>query len=459
MSKQQERQNAVRAITGTSYFYQDDWHALFDIDGIAEGPFNERLKNWINQVLGASYQNVNDAMRMFAIDQGFTRWAEMGDFAVGARIQLSNTSIDDDSIVGDLVGLLSVDNGSGSYTFSITADPQSKFVLDGVDNTRLELENTVRFATLAEHTVTISATNGVNDPISRTFYIAVNAVVAPSFVSAAAQSVADDTAFSLELETDEPCAFAVIGGADADQFDLTTDDLSTLALDYDNPQDSDLNNTYIVQVRATSVATGLAADRTFTVTVQPNITYATWNPADKGGNLTLSNGNLTVENNTNGWNSVRATLGKTTGKWYWELTQDSGASDATCGLPAIMDDGADITNYAGFSAKSAGAQVGNTYNGLVNGVTGNHTGAVGAMGAGTVFGFAMDVDAGKIWISKNGTWVNGDPTGAHVWGIGADTWFPAFSGNSTAGFVWTANFGATPFVYTVPTGFNAGVYV
>ena len=91
-------------------------------------------------------------------------------------IILSSTSIAEDASVGDLVGTLSVTNGSGSYTFSITADPDSKFVLDAGDDTLLELEATLDYETATSHSVTISADNGVDDPLSRTFTITVTDV-------------------------------------------------------------------------------------------------------------------------------------------------------------------------------------------------------------------------------------------------------------------------------------------
>lgn len=37
-------------------------------------------------------------------------------------------------------------------------------------------------------------------------------------------------------------------------------------------------------------------------------TYATWNPSDKGTNITLSNSNTTVVNTTAGWQIVRSTV-------------------------------------------------------------------------------------------------------------------------------------------------------
>lgn len=74
---------AVRAVTGTSRSYNEDWHALFDNEGIAAGPFNARMLAWINATLGTSYTNVNEAMQAFAVDQGFTNWSSMNTFVAG----------------------------------------------------------------------------------------------------------------------------------------------------------------------------------------------------------------------------------------------------------------------------------------------------------------------------------------------------------------------------------------
>ena len=267
MSKQQERQNAVRIATGTAYTYNDDWMALFTADGITSGMFTERMLAWINARLGSSYATLPDAQRAFAELQGVPSWNEMGDFAIGAVITLSASSINDDASVGALVGTLAVVNGSGTYTFSITADADSKFVLDGVDNTRLELENTVRFYLDTSHSVTISADNGVDDPITRTFPIQVNAVTGPIFSSDANPTVAENGDFSLTLTTDEPSTFTIVGGDDAALFDLDTSDVEASPFDFELPLDADFDNVYEFTARATSVATGLTTDLPMTLTV------------------------------------------------------------------------------------------------------------------------------------------------------------------------------------------------
>ena len=96
--------------------------------------------------------------------------------ASGPALKLTPQSVDEDANVGDLVGLLSVIRGGGVYTYSITSDPDSKFSIDG---NRLELADTVDFATAASHSVTIEADNGVEPPLTRTFTIRVNDVFEP----------------------------------------------------------------------------------------------------------------------------------------------------------------------------------------------------------------------------------------------------------------------------------------
>ena len=51
-----------------------------------------------------------------------------------------------------------------------------------------------------------------------------------------------------------------------------------------------------------------------------NTNFATWNPLTKGSRSTLKDGNLTLESNTAAdLAGCTATMGITTGKWYWEI--------------------------------------------------------------------------------------------------------------------------------------------
>jgi hypothetical protein len=52
----------------------------------------------------------------------------------------------------------------------------------------------------------------------------------------------------------------------------------------------------------------------------PLLTYATRNPSDKNANITLSWGDLIATGKAGNVYSARATIWKSTGKWYWEIT-------------------------------------------------------------------------------------------------------------------------------------------
>ena len=72
--------------------------------------------------------------------------------------------------------------------------------------------------------------------------------------------------------------------------------------------------------------------------------YCTWNPYDKNGNVLLTNNYLTTSRN-GGAGVVRGTIGKSSGKWYWEIVIDSfasapdvfiGIANAACSLTANL---------------------------------------------------------------------------------------------------------------------------
>lgn len=84
----------------------------------------------------------------------------------GPSIVIDDSSIPEDASVGDLVGTLSVTNGSGTYAFTLTDDAGGLFALDGSDDTRLEVAAALTGALAAVNSITVEADNGVDDPIS-----------------------------------------------------------------------------------------------------------------------------------------------------------------------------------------------------------------------------------------------------------------------------------------------------
>jgi hypothetical protein len=93
--------------------------------------------------------------------------------ASGPRIVITASSILESAVSGSTVGVLSVVGGEGTYTFTKTADPDSKFALAGTNNANLNTAAALDYETATSHSVTISASNGVDDPIVRVFTIGV----------------------------------------------------------------------------------------------------------------------------------------------------------------------------------------------------------------------------------------------------------------------------------------------
>ncbi len=153
-------------------------------------------------------------------------------------------------------------------------------------------------------------------------------------------------------------------------------------------------------------------------------------------------------------NGVRSTYSKSSGKWYWEITIDSG----TTHFVGVATGNANLDTYAGGDAYSWG------YHDL-DGEKYSNGGGV-AFGdtyvAGDVIGVALDLENNKVWFSKNGVWqddgvpTDGTDAAYSNFNQGLENpnapIFPIWSGYD-AGEV-TANFGDSAFAYDVPTDFN-----
>lgn len=99
-----------------------------------------------------------------------------GGGVAAAAIVISNSSVAEDAAVGTDIGTFSVVNGSGTYTFSITADPDNKFDTVGANDSILETTAALDWETATSHPVTIEADNGVDPPLVRVFTINVTNV-------------------------------------------------------------------------------------------------------------------------------------------------------------------------------------------------------------------------------------------------------------------------------------------
>jgi hypothetical protein len=190
---------------------------------------------------------------------------------------------------------------------------------------------------------------------------------------------------------------------------------------------------------------------------EPSIAYATWNPADKDAQVALSGGNLIATCATSGNGTARSTIGKASGKWYWENTLTTfvdtqetgvfmGVALATANLAFPL--GFDVKGWS-YDSENDPPQAGYKYNGF-----GTRTAYGEAHVQGDVIGVALDMDTGTLVYYKNGV-----SLGTAYSGL-SGTIYAAIgvSNNAPETYVTTSNFGASPFTYTPPVGYNSGLY-
>jgi len=197
----------------------------------------------------------------------------------------------------------------------------------------------------------------------------------------------------------------------------------------------------------------------------PTNNFCTLNPLDKES-LTLSEGNLQTSAEASDDN-VRATISQSAGKWYWESIETSTIQSHL----GILDVSNDIYSlgYMGSTADSWGIYTpnGNKRN------NGSYVSYGSALATDDVLMTAVDLDSGKIWWGKNGTWfASGNPSSgtnaaftnvsgevspavtsfrANVLNFGQDS---SFAGNKTAQGNQDSN-GIGDFYYTPPSGYLA----
>ena len=219
----------------------------------------------------------------------------------------------------------------------------------------------------------------------------------------------------------------------------------------------------------------------------PSNVFCTLNPLSHLQSWSITNGNTRFQGSTvQDWKSaVGATLGASTGKYYWEVKWVTGDSYSVLGVLPIDQywrcNKGDTTNFDVYE-KANCVQ-------LSTSGTGNIRNYVSADVSGTqrslndILMFAIDMDNKKMWLGENGVWDNsGNPaTGANpTWdttefnsdwdngfvpycqsyAISAQTEFHFNFGNGYFGTTAVASAGTNAsgigiFEYDVPTGYTA----
>ena len=224
----------------------------------------------------------------------------------------------------------------------------------------------------------------------------------------------------------------------------------------------------------------------------PSNVFATMNILNKeNGGSTLSLGNTKLVTTAQGGGPYTgrtiATLGATSGKYYWEVKVLTDPS-STYPVVAIVGEDFSVSDSSAYlTGNNANSKTYITYK-LENGnveynFTGSRQGGSYGSSASTndIIGVALDLDNGKVFFSKNGTWGNsGDPANgtnpasSSVGSLTGNFVFPAFGdenysssatlavnfGNGYFGTTAVSSAGTNAsgigiFEYDVPTGFTA----
>jgi len=212
------------------------------------------------------------------------------------------------------------------------------------------------------------------------------------------------------------------------------------------------------------------------VTDTPQNNFATLNPLAAfendgttyfNGNYTISDGNLNASSsgNAGAWGHSFSTFGVSSGKWYWEVEADSISNSTHVGVSQLFT--------SGYFQNHTSSRNINLINGSSTGGAGSGAYNLSAFSGGDILMIALDMDNGKVYFGKNGTWGgSGDPaTNTNPCFTGLDTtseYFAGFDLAYTGSFLW--NFGNPPFTissgnsdangygnfeYAVPSGYYA----
>ena len=187
--------------------------------------------------------------------------------------------------------------------------------------------------------------------------------------------------------------------------------------------------------------------------------------SNEASGFTLANNNTSATFGSSNWETIQGTLGVNKGKWYYE-TKWNGTGSYMVGWTSVDFMNQSPTNYVGhtYTYPSYAIQAGD--GGVYYSTSSSHSQDSASWGntwtSSDIIGCAIDVDNGKLYWSKNGTWMNsGVPTSGST-GTGAfniaDTatnyfWNPVMSSYNGAQGMF--NFGSGYFGTTQVSSANA----
>lgn len=183
----------------------------------------------------------------------------------------------------------------------------------------------------------------------------------------------------------------------------------------------------------------------------PPAGYTTLSSTDKSGNVALSGGNLVATGTVNG-SGIARSIATITGKKYFEgVFTDSVGNGAVIAV-GVATSAHGLATSLGYANPQGWAFWGSNVGARHNGAT-----VIAQVGGdGATLGFAVDKDAGKLWIrDSNGVWMQGDPV------AGTSPLWSNLTGNLYAaacpwanGTIVSMQFDPAGFKFPAPAGFS-----
>lgn len=185
----------------------------------------------------------------------------------------------------------------------------------------------------------------------------------------------------------------------------------------------------------------------------PPAAYATLNPSDKSSGVVLSAGNLVaVSAGTDTAGIARSTV-PLSGKRYFEAEIYSSGPGTAVVAVGVATSAHSLTTSLGYSNPNGWAFWGNSTGARHNGVTAISQEVSGSQ----IIGVAVDVDTGKMWLRRNGMWMQGDPaSGANpIWSnLSGTLYAAACPWAASSGARVSMKFDPAHFSHAAPAGFS-----
>lgn len=192
---------------------------------------------------------------------------------------------------------------------------------------------------------------------------------------------------------------------------------------------------------------------------------ATWDPNWSLAGVTYSNGDRDISGNSAGTKNVRTTVGRASGRFYWEIKATGGSAATNYGglgiVESVMPNNATYIGYVPSGLSFGYGSNPTYYMSWAGATTHGSPPAASYVAAGIVYMFALDMNTGTLWAGQDGTWYNsGNPaagTNPAATGL-SGTVYPGVTFYNASTNAFSANFGQQAFIYPAPIGFSRGFY-